>query len=124
MFLNVAYDVEFKFDSTVFEYVVTFPIGTDTVSLPTVEDLVYEQVLPTQTVVVSQNSPTELVILVTAEDGVAMNAYQIKFEILLSNNTLLKDLRVSGVSIANFSSTQYEYTYMLFPGAAVPASIL
>ena len=113
-------DVEFKFDSTVFEYVVTFPIGTDTVSLPTVEDLVYEQVLPTQTVVVSQNSPTELVVLVTAEDGVAMNAYQIKFEILLSNNTLLKDLKVSGASIANFSSTQYEYTYMLFPGAAIP----
>ena len=113
-------DVEFKFDSTIFEYVVTFPIGTDTTSLPAVEDLVYEQVLPTQTVVVSQNSPTELVVLVTAEDGIAMNVYQIKFEILLSNNTLLKDLKVSGVSIANFSSTQYEYTYMLFPGAAVP----
>ena len=112
--------VAIEFDSLVFEYVVTFPIGTDTVSLPTVEDLLYEQILPTQTVTVSQNSPTEIVVLVTAEDGVAMNAYQIKFEILLSNNTLLKDLRVSGVSIANFSSTQYEYTYMLFPGAAVP----
>ena len=49
-----------------------------------------------------------------------MNAYQVKFEILLSNNTLLKDLKVSGISIANFSSTQYEYTYMLFPGSAVP----
>ncbi len=112
--------VAIEFDSLVFEYVVTFPIGTDTASLPTVEDLLYEQILPTQTVTVSQNSPTEIVVLVTAEDGVAMNAYQIKFEILLSNNTLLKDLRVSGVSIANFSSTQYEYTYMLFPGAAVP----
>ena len=112
--------VAIDFDSLVFEYVVTFPIGTDTASLPTIDDLVYEQVLPTQTVAVSQNSLTEFVILVTAEDGVTMNAYQVKFEILLSNNTLLKDLKVSGVSIANFSSTQFEYTYMLFPGAAVP----
>ena len=112
--------VAIEFDSLVFEYVLTFPIGTDTASLPTAEDLLYEKVLSTQTVAVSQNGPTEIVVLVTAEDGVTMNAYQIKFEILLSNNTLLKDLRVSGVSIANFSSTQYEYTYMLFPGAAVP----
>ena len=112
--------VAIEFDSLVFEYVVTFPIGTDTASLPTAEDLLYEKVLSTQTVAVSQNGPTEIVVLVTAEDGVTMNAYQIKFEILLSNNTFLKDLRVSGVSIANFSSTQYEYTYMLFPGAAVP----
>lgn len=109
-----------EFDSLMFEYVVTFPIGTDTASLPKIEDLLYEKILPTQIVSISQNGPTEFVVLVTAEDGVAMNAYQIKFEILLSNNTLLKDLRVSGVSIANFSSTQYEYTYMLFPGAAVP----
>lgn len=109
-----------EFDSLMFEYVVTFPIGTDTASLPKIEDLLYEQILPTQTVSISQNSPTEFVVLVTAEDGVAMNVYQIKFEILLSNNTLLKDLRVSGVSITNFSSTQYEYTYMLFPGASIP----
>ena len=109
-----------EFDSLKFEYVVTFPIGTDTASLPKIEDLLYEKILPTQIVTISQNSPTEFVVLVTAEDGIAMNAYQIKFEILLSNNTLLKDLRVSGVSIANFSSTQYEYTYMLFPGSAIP----
>ena len=109
-----------EFDSLMFEYVVTFPIGTDTASLPKIEDLLYEKILPSQIVTISQNSPTEFVVLVTAEDGIAMNAYQIKFEILLSNNTLLKDLRVSGVSIANFSSTQYEYTYMLFPGSAIP----
>ena len=49
-----------------------------------------------------------------------MNVYQIKFEILLSSNVLLNDLLVDGVSIANFSSTQFEYTYRLFPGSAVP----
>ena len=109
-----------EFDSLVFEYVVTFPIGTDTTSLPTAEDLLYEQILSTQTVVVSQNSPTEIVVLVTAEDGITTNVYVVEFEILLSSNTLLNDLKVNGVSIENFSSTQYEYTYLLFPSASIP----
>ena len=109
-----------EFDSLVFEYVVTFPLGTDTASLPVVDDILFEQVMPTQTVDVSSVSPTEHILLVTAEDGVTMNVYQIKFEILLSNNVLLNDLLVDGVSIANFSSTQHEYTYRLFPSAAIP----
>jgi hypothetical protein len=109
-----------EFDSLVFEYVVTFPIGTDTASLPTAEDLLYEQILPTQTVVVSQNNPTEIVVLVTAEDGITTNVYVVEFEILLSSNTLLSDLKVNGVSIENFSPTQYEYTYLLFPSASIP----
>ena len=110
--------IDFEYDE--FEYIVTFPIGTDTASLPKIEDLLYEKILPTQIVTISQNSPTEFVVLVTAEDGVTTNAYLIKFEILLSNNTLLNNLFVNGVSIANFSSTQYEYTYMLFPSASIP----
>ena len=113
-------NTKLDFDSVVFEYIITFPIGTDTASLPTKEDVMFEQVMSSQVVEILQETPTEITVLVTAEDGITMNAYQIKFEILLSNNTLLKDLRVSGVSIANFSSTQYEYTYMLFPGASVP----
>ena len=109
-----------EFDSLVFEYVVTFPLGTDTASLPTIENILFEQAMPTQTVDVSSVSATEHILLVTAEDGVTMNVYQIKFEILLSSNVLLNDLLVDGVSIANFSSTQFEYTYRLFPGSAVP----
>jgi hypothetical protein len=104
----------------VFEYVVTFPLGTDTASLPTIENILFEQAMPTQTVDVSSVSATEHILLVTAEDGVTMNVYQIKFEILLSSNVLLNDLLVDGVSIANFTSTQFEYTYRLFPGSAVP----
>jgi hypothetical protein len=109
-----------EFDSLVFEYVVTFPLGTDTASLPTIENILFEQAMPTQTVDVSSVSATEHILLVTAEDGVTMNVYQIKFEILLSSNVLLNDLLVDGVSIANFSSTQFEYTYRIFPGSAVP----
>ena len=111
---------EFVFDSLTFEYIVTFPIGTDTASLPTIDNLTYEQVLFNQSVEVTQVSPTEITVLVTAEDGIARNVYQINFEIMLSNNTFLKDLIVSGASIANFSPTQFEYTYMLFSGAIVP----
>ncbi len=112
--------VAIDFDSIEFEYVVTFPIGTDTASLPTKDDILFERVLATQSVEILQESPTSIAVLVTAEDGVAMNAYSIKFEILLSNNTLLKDLKVSGISLANFTPTQNEYTYMLFPGATIP----
>lgn len=112
--------VAVEFDSLVFEYVVTFPIGTDTASLPTAEDIRYELGAESQTVEVIQSSATEVTVLVTAEDGIAMNVYLIKFEILLSNNTLLKDLKVNGTSLANFISTQNEYTYMLFPGAEIP----
>jgi hypothetical protein len=112
--------VAIDFDSIEFEYVVTFPIGTDTASLPTKDDVLFERVLATQTVEILQESPTSIAVLVTAEDGVAMNVYTIRFEILLSNNTLLKDLKVSNVSLANFAPTKNEYTYMLFPGAIVP----
>ena len=110
--------IDFEYDE--FEYVVTFPVGTDTAALPKIEDIYYELALNTQSVELTQYFPTEIAVLVTAEDGVTTNAYIIRFEILLSNNTLLKNLLVNGVSIANFSSTQYEYTYMLFPGASIP----
>ena len=39
---------------------------------------------------------------------------------MLSSNTLLKDLKVDGVSLSNFVPTVYEYSYMLFHGALVP----
>ena len=112
--------VAINFEYNVFEYVVTFPIGTDTAALPTADDIRYELALNSQLVEITQTSPMEITVLVTAEDGVAMNVYLIKFEILLSDNTMLNNLFVNGVSIANFSSTQYEYTYMLFSGAAIP----
>ena len=44
----------------------------------------------------------------------------ITFEILLSNNTLLSDILINGVSIENFSPTQFDYTYYLFHGALLP----
>ena len=108
------------FDSLVFTYHFTFPIGTKEGELPTAEDVVFTKVLPTQTVTVNQSHPKEIVVTVIAEDGVAINAYVITFEILLSNNTLLSDILINGVSIENFSPTQFDYTYYLFHGALLP----
>lgn len=108
------------FDSLVFTYHFTFPIGTKESELPTAEDVVFTKVLPSQTVTVNQSHPKEIVVTVIAEDGVAINAYVITFEILLSNNTLLSDILINGVSIENFSPTQFDYTYYLFHGALLP----
>ena len=108
------------FDSLVFTYHITFPIGTKESQLPKAEDVIFEKALPTQTVTVTQTHSEEIVITVIAEDGVAINAYVITFEILLSNNTLLSDILVNGVSIDNFSPTQFDYTYYLFHGSLLP----
>ena len=108
------------FDSLVFTYHITIPIGTKESQLPKAEDVIFEKALPTQTVTVTQTHSEEIVITVIAEDGVAINAYVITFEILLSNNTLLSDILVNGVSIDNFSPTQFDYTYYLFHGSLLP----
>ena len=73
-----------------------------------------------QMVEVNQVDPVTIVVIVTAEDGETFNVYVINMEILLSNNALLKDIIVDGSSIRNFAPSQFEYTYLLFPGAQVP----
>lgn len=109
-----------KFDSLVFTYNITFPIGTKESDLPTKDDVIFEKAVESQSVTITQSNPKEIVVTVVAEDGVTINAYVISFEILLSSNTLLSDILVNGVSIDNFSPTQFEYTYYLFHGSLIP----
>lgn len=111
------------FEPTVTDYTIIYPIGTDTASLPDVSSISYELMEDGQSVDVTQNVPEEIVIVVTAHDGVTINVYTVRFEITLSDNTLLRDILVDGVSLANFYPTWPEYTYMLFPGAAVPGLV-
>lgn len=118
--LQVADGLIDKFESDMLEYTVVFPIGTDTASLPTADDVVFEKMLECQTVSVSQTVPNEIVVMVTAEDGINVNVYVVHFEIELNSNALLSDIRVGGAGIRNFSPTQFEYTYLLLPGATVP----
>lgn len=118
--LQVAGDLIKAFDPNTFEYTITFPIGTDTASLPATDMVSYTKGDDNQTVAVSQPSPTEIVVLVTAHDGTTSSAYVVRFEIELSSNTLLSNIVIDGVALEGFSPTQYEYTYMLMPGATVP----
>ena len=108
------------FDPMVFDYFIQFPIGTDTADLPTVEDVTYMIGHQGQVVSISQADPTTIAVIVTAEDGVAFNVYVISFEILLSDNALLKDIIIDGLSIKDFDPYTFDYSYLLFPGAQVP----
>lgn len=117
--LNVKGLVD-NFDSLVFTYNITFPIGTKESDLPTKDDVIFEKAEESQSVTVTQSNPKEIVVTVVAEDGLTINAYVITFEIMLSSNTLLSDILINGVSIDNFSPTQFEYTYYLFHGSLIP----
>lgn len=108
------------YNPDMFDYTVTYPIGTDTASLPVADDVEFELMLPGQTVSVSQERPEEIVVAVTAEDGVTVGIYVIHFKIQLSGNSMLRDILVGGESITGFSPSHYEYTYLLYPGADIP----
>lgn len=118
--LQVGDNLLRKFDPEQMEYTITLPVGTDTASLPTTADVTYTRQMDSQTVTLTQTRPEEIIITVTAEDGTTINVYVLHFEIELSTNSLLADIIVGGMSISNFSPTQYDYTYLLFPGAQVP----
>lgn len=108
------------FDSNMFQYTITYPIGTDSLSLPVAGEIAYEKLDAASTVTVSQTDKAEIILTVTAENGTTKEVYVLNFEILLSNNTMLKDILINGVSLSGFSPTQYEYTYLLYPGAMLP----
>ncbi len=118
--LNIGDDLLSDFDTNNYAYLIQFPIGTDTLDLPTVEDVVFEKMLESQTVVVEQSNPTEIVVTVTAENGTTINVYVINFEILLSDNSYLSSILVDGIEIDGFSPTIFDYTYYLYKGASMP----
>ncbi|MFI3296788.1 MAG: hypothetical protein R3Y59_04055 [bacterium] len=118
--LNIGDDLLSDFDTNNYAYLIQFPIGTDTLDLPTVDDVVFEKMLDSQTVVVEQSKPTEIVITVTAENGTTVNVYVINFEILLSDNSYLSSILVDGIEIEGFYPTQFDYVYYLYKGATIP----
>ncbi|MCQ2343327.1 MAG: hypothetical protein MJ002_00175 [Paludibacteraceae bacterium] len=109
------------FDPNVFDYEVTYPQGTDTASLPKISDITYVKGNPGQSVLVSQNVPTEMVVSVIAEDGVTSNAYFITYLIDRSDNSLLKDIIIKGRSIKNFVPERKSYEYIIEAGDTVPS---
>ncbi|HKL95920.1 MAG TPA: hypothetical protein VJ856_01435, partial [Paludibacteraceae bacterium] len=100
-------------------YTIVYPIGTDSATLITVANVTYLAGDGVQTVVISQPEPTLILVTVTAEDG-ANQVYIIHLEIARSNNSLLKDIKLDGVSLKDFESTIFEYTFLLFNGRSIP----
>lgn len=113
---NIA--TTFNPDSTV--YTLVYPVGTDSVMLISQSDIdfVYSDTL--QTAVITQTKATEFLITVTAENGV-QNIYVISTKILLSNNSLLKDIKLNGISIDGFEPTIFNYEYLLYQGDTIPS---
>lgn len=108
----------FNPDSVV--YTLVYPIGTDSSSIIKKEDIDFDRGENSQTVTISQTKSTEFLITVTAENGIP-NYYVINVKILLSNNSLLKDIKVDGLSIETFDPTVFYYEYMLYQGDTIPS---
>lgn len=71
-----------------------------------------------QTASIAESENHTLIITVTAQDGVSTTIYVITQERLLSDNALLADLKVGGVSLQDFQPEKFDYIYML-PFASV-----
>lgn len=99
-------------------YHIVYPVGTDPNTLPDVPNIGYTPGEANQTVTIT-NQDGAIVVTVVAEDGVTTFSYVITFEILKSDNALLADLLVNGVSIDGFEPTRFEYEYLLPFGSSV-----
>lgn len=99
-------------------YHIVYPIGTDPSTLPDVANIGYVLGEAGQTVTIT-NQDGAIVVTVVAEDGVSTFSYVITFEILKSDNALLADLLINGVSVEGFEPTRFDYEYLLPFGSSV-----
>ena len=97
--------MDIDFDPTTYEYHLTLAEG---VTLPVIHAVTKEgQSTEAHTV-----SDTEQQVIVTAESG-NTNVYRIIYTRNKSNNALLTDIKVGGVSLSDFDANTIEYTYKL-----------
>lgn len=97
--------MDIDFDPTTYEYHLTLAEG---VALPIIHAVTKEgQSTETHTV-----SETEQQVIVTAESG-NTNVYRIIYTLNKSNNALLTDIKVGGISIADFDANTFTYTHTL-----------
>ena len=98
-------DGAIAFEPTTYEYVVSLPTGY---ALPNI----LAEAKPGQNIAVHSASETEQQVIVTAESG-NTNVYRIIYTRNKSSNALLTDIKVGGVSIADFNANTYAYTHKL-----------
>ena len=97
--------LDIDFEPTTYEYHLTLAEG---VALPIIHAVTKEgQSTETHTV-----SETEQQVIVTAESG-NTNVYRIIYTLNKSNNALLTDIKVGGISIADFDANTFTYTHTL-----------
>ena len=97
--------MDIDFDPTTYEYHLTLAEG---VALPIIHAVTKEgQSTEAHTV-----SETEQQVIVTAESG-NTNVYRIIYTRNKSNNALLTDIKIGGVSIADFDANTFTYTHTL-----------
>ena len=94
--------ISISFEPTTYEYQFTLAEG---VGLPTIHAVTKEG----QHTAVHTISETEQQVLVTAESG-KTNVYRIIYNRNKSNNALLADILVGGISLAKFDANTFEYT--------------
>ena len=103
----------FHTDST--EYILTYPIGSDTAALATPQDIVATPFDSNATVTINLNG-TDIIIQVEAADGMNTTVYTIEQIILQSSNTRLSGLYIDSVMIRDFDPDKLEYSYYVTDG--------
>ena len=98
-----------------FEYTYDLPIGTQV--LPTIT---YTESEASQQIAITKGDTTY--VRVEAADG-SERIYTIYFNKEKSNNAQLADLKVNGVSLANFNANTLEYNYELTRGTTMCPSV-
>ena len=106
----------FHQDSTF--YTLAYPVGSDSTVFVHADAVTYVAGDTTETITVSEEHST-IYVTVKAQNG-DVRVYAINQVISLSSNSLVSDIAVNGVTLANFNDSVFDYEYLLFEGETLP----
>lgn len=108
------------FDPANTDYLVSFPVHSDSAVFYTVADVAYRLSDPQATAVVTELDHHTLQIDVLAQDKQTRLIYTIAQQILLDDNNYLSELKVGGLDMPGFTPEWDFYTYYLEEGMTPP----
>ncbi|NME68726.1 hypothetical protein [Flammeovirga aprica] len=109
-----------EFNSTVFDYYFTVTEEMLPENLPDITEIVKSHSASTFTVTKTDFIPGTTKIEVIAEDGISKNTYQFHYGLpVLSSNVLLKEIRVGGQLLSDFSNEINHYN-LTVEGTTMP----
>lgn len=103
-----------NFDGMTFDYIVDIPFGG---TLPTLTATATDSIAQ---VAITAVDAMQYRIDVTAEDGLTVLTYTVKYVNLPSTNSNLLNILTDGQALEGFSATEYEYAVTLPYGAPLP----